>query len=108
MSSTLMQVKHFIQIFYDDVIMVVLGFYGYENPMGTLDIYVNGGQRIQPGCLDEFNTPSSFGDILEKCNSTLSTTTLSLNFLLVRMISQLPDFHILQPFVVTQDPRNIS
>lgn len=61
------------------MIIVVLGFYGYENPMGTLDIYVNGGQRIQPGCLDEFNTPSSFGDILEKCKNILIITTLSLN-----------------------------
>nr|AEE63364.1 unknown [Dendroctonus ponderosae] len=49
-----------------DVIHTDAGFYGLEDPTGTLDIYVNGGGRIQPGCLDfTDNVPESIGDILE-------------------------------------------
>ncbi|XP_050310866.1 pancreatic triacylglycerol lipase-like [Anthonomus grandis grandis] len=51
-----------------DIIHTDAGFYEYENPLGTLDVYVNGGQRVQPGCLDEFIIigPTSLGDIFEK------------------------------------------
>ncbi|CAG9760472.1 unnamed protein product [Ceutorhynchus assimilis] len=58
-----------------DAIHTDAGFYGYENPIGSFDIYVNGGQRIQPGCLDEWTIPTSFGDMLEKsfCSHARST-----------------------------------
>ncbi|KAL1490866.1 hypothetical protein ABEB36_011551 [Hypothenemus hampei] len=54
------------------------GHYGYELPIGTLDIYVNGGLRIQPGCLDSLNRspqPPSFGEMLENsfCSHARST-----------------------------------
>ncbi|XP_060529037.1 pancreatic triacylglycerol lipase-like [Cylas formicarius] len=56
-----------------DVIHTDAGFYGYEKSLGTLDIYVNGGMRIQPGCLND-PIPSSLGDFLEKslCSHTRS------------------------------------
>ncbi|RZB38691.1 endothelial lipase-like, partial [Asbolus verrucosus] len=33
-----------------DVIHTDGGFYGYFRPLGTFDIYINGGTRIQPDC----------------------------------------------------------
>ncbi|KAF7275499.1 hypothetical protein GWI33_011657 [Rhynchophorus ferrugineus] len=51
-----------------DVIHTDAGFYGYENPIGTLDIYVNRGKRIQPGCLDVWEH-QSVGNIIEACEA---------------------------------------
>ncbi|KAK9890748.1 hypothetical protein WA026_012096 [Henosepilachna vigintioctopunctata] len=35
-----------------DVIHTDGGFFGFDEPLGTVDIYVNGGRRRQPGCHD--------------------------------------------------------
>ncbi|XP_018336722.1 lipase member I [Agrilus planipennis] len=43
-----------------DVIHTDGGFFGAINPMGTIDFYVNGGVRPQPGCTTiTFVTPTS-------------------------------------------------
>lgn len=42
------------------------GVYGIQFPLGTLDIYVNGGRAPQPDCLYDFGV-NSFSDLLEKC-----------------------------------------
>lgn len=55
-----------------DVIHTDAGFYGYEKPIGTLDVYVNGGFRQQPGCTTLHPRKGllySLGEILENgCN----------------------------------------
>ncbi|XP_066253402.1 phospholipase A1-like [Euwallacea similis] len=58
-----------------DVLHTDAGAYGYEDPIGTLDIYINGGRRIQPGCMEEWPSSSSLGSIVEKtfCSHARST-----------------------------------
>ncbi|XP_030755431.1 pancreatic lipase-related protein 3-like [Sitophilus oryzae] len=57
-----------------DAIHTDAGFYGYESPIGTLDIYVNRGRRVQPGCLSDL-TPKSLGEMLTTsfCSHARST-----------------------------------
>ncbi|XP_066142156.1 phospholipase A1-like [Euwallacea fornicatus] len=58
-----------------DVLHTDAGAYGYEDPIGTLDIYINEGRRIQPGCMEEWSSPPSLGSIVEKtfCSHARST-----------------------------------
>ncbi|KAJ8936149.1 hypothetical protein NQ318_010560, partial [Aromia moschata] len=58
-----------------DIIHTDGGTYGIEFPIGTLDIFVNGGRAPQPGCVGNFNV-MSLGDLIQHsyCSHEMSVT----------------------------------
>lgn len=43
------------------------GYYGYDGTIGTLDVFMNGGSRIQPGCLENNLHIEGVGEFIQNC-----------------------------------------
>ena len=54
---------------------IIDGFFGFWDPIGTVDFYVNGGGPLQPGCLPfksaSMYTRSKYSRVRNKCTPTL-------------------------------------